>query len=343
MLLPSRLNRIKEYRLTGAPAGLHPPGFGICLMGGGVKAPEALRWFADKAGFGDLVILSARDHEDELDNPESTTNAFGRLGCLRSVTTLIVDSRDKADDPFVEARLRRASGIFLPGGDQTACLRLWASTRAAVALQDRIEARDLPIGGSSAGMHCLGRLVHAPEGTGSVRSSDALQDPYLVPVDESQEAGITFQDAFLNIPYLEHVLTDTHWSERDRMGRSVVFLARILQDGLRSLAETRLIACDEGVAVCVDGSGRGRVFAADTCRTGSAFFIRPNSHPDICRPGAPLTWCSASGALTVQQAPADHLGTCTFDLATWEGTGLRGLRINVRRGQIVVSETRPPG
>lgn len=334
MTLPPRPAELKEYRLESARARRCAPEFGLCLMGGGAKAPQALRWFAGLAGGGDLVVLGARDHDDELSNPESTTNAFWRLEGLRSLTTLVVDSRDKADDPYVEALLRGADGIFLPGGDQTAYYRLWHGTRVATAINDRARARSLPIGGSSAGMHSMGRLLHAPEGTRSVQSPEALRNPYLLPRGGDQDAGITFQDPFLDIPFMANILTDTHWSERDRMGRSIVFLARVLQDGLRSLEEARLVACDEGVAVCIGGDGVGRVLAAHPGGSSSAFFIRAACLPEVCRPGCPLTWRSPEGALRVHRVPGDLPGSGTFDLAAWEGPGAEVFRVNILGGRI---------
>jgi len=303
-------------------------------MGGGTKSPEALRWFAEKAGGGDLVIVGAKDHPDELSNQESTFNAFRRLDCLRSITFLIVDSRSKADAPYVEELLRRADGIFLPGGDQTAYYDLWQGTRVARAINERMQARSVPIGGSSAGMHSIGRVLHAPEGSCSVASQDALQDPYLAPSAGLHTPGITLKESFLDVPTMENVLTDTHWSERDRMGRSIVFLARILQDGMRSAQEARLIACDEGVAVCVDGTGMARVYAAEMPRPASAFFIRPNGAPDVCRRREPLTWTAPAGALTAQRVVGDKEGTHCFDLATWKGPSTEEFQINVRHGRL---------
>ena len=42
---------------------------------------------------------------------------------------------------------------------------------------------------------------------------------------------VTIVHAFLDNALLKDVITDTHFSARDRMGRTLVFMARILQDG----------------------------------------------------------------------------------------------------------------
>jgi len=304
-------------------------------MGGGIKAPDALAWFAERAGGGDVVVLDVKDHEDELTHPESTTNALWRTGRLRSLTTLIVDSREKANDPYVEAVLRGASGVFLPGGDQTAYYDRWASTRLAEVINERAAERSLALGGSSAGMHSLGWLVHTPEGTGSVTSEEALHDPFLPPSQVLDRGGLTIRDRFLTVPFMEDTITDTHWSERDRLRRSIVFLARIIQDGVRTVDACRLIACDEGTAFCMSEDGKGTVMTAEANRSGGAFFIRPNGRPGLCRSGEPLTWREPGGALTILRAGGPSSGTAVFDLVAWEGRDLETSRVNVEQGRII--------
>jgi cyanophycinase-like exopeptidase len=304
-------------------------------MGGGIKAPEALAWFAERAGGGDVVVLNVKDHEDELTNPDSTTNALWRTDQWKSLTTLIVDSRDKANDPYVEAVLRRASGVFLPGGDQTAYYDRWASTRLAEVINERAALRNIALGGSSAGMHSLGWLIHTPEGTGSVTSEEALHDPYLPPSPVLDRGGVTIREQFLAVPFMENTITDTHWSERDRLGRSIVFLARIIQDGVRAVDACRLIACDEGTAFCLGEDGKGTVMTAEANHSGGAFFIRPNGRPNLCRSGEPLTWQEPGGALTILRAGGSPSVRSTFDLVAWEGQGLEAFRVNVEGGRII--------
>ena len=52
---------------------------------------------------------------------------------------------------------------------------------------------------------------------------------------------------------MQGILTDQHFVKRDRLGRSVGFLARILQDGMAT--SIREIAVDERNAVLVDENG----------------------------------------------------------------------------------------
>ena len=64
------------------------------------------------------------------------------------------------------------------------------------------------------------------------------------------------------MPFLKGVITDTHFVERDRLGRTLVFLARMLQDGMASPA--RAIAVDSTTAVLVEADGTATVVGKTT-------------------------------------------------------------------------------
>lgn len=66
------------------------------------------------------------------------------------------------------------------------------------------------------------------------------------------------------------------------MGRTLVFMARILQDGRAD--HIRDIAVDERTAVVLDPSGVATVVGA-----GSVYFLQSTQNPKICKPGTPLT------------------------------------------------------
>jgi cyanophycinase len=62
---------------------------------------------------------------------------------------------------------------------------------------------------------------------------------------------------FLKIPLLQNLITDSHFAKRDRMGRSLGFLARIMKDG--SSSSPREVAIDEKSALLVEANGEARV------------------------------------------------------------------------------------
>src|SRR5205807_7242172 len=97
----------------------------------------------------------------------------------------------------------------------------------------------------------------------------------------------------VRIALLRDTLTDTHFVTRDRLGRSLVFLARIMQDGWSR--HPREIAVDERSAVLVAADGSAEIVGAGK----GAYFIQPTQSPKVCSPGRPLTF----GGVNVYNVP----------------------------------------
>jgi cyanophycinase len=138
---------------------------------------------------------------------------------LNSVTTILFKNRKASNDPEVLNMINNAEAVFFAGGDQSEYLKLWSDTPVQTAIQGKV--KNITIGGTSAGCDILGHWIYTAE-KGSVDSQEALSDPY--------NREMTFSTAFLNIPFLESIITDTHFVTRDRMGRMIAFLARLIQD-----------------------------------------------------------------------------------------------------------------
>jgi cyanophycinase len=94
---------------------------------------------------------------------------------------------------------------------------------------------------------------------------------------------VTLSREFLEIPGLPGVITDTHFVKRDRMGRLLVFLAHILQDGWAKRA--RAIAVKENAAVLIGADGRATVVGF-----GPAYFLEANTPLAGCKNKMPLTF-----------------------------------------------------
>lgn len=117
-----------------------------------------------------------------------------------------------------------------------------------------------PLGGTSAGLAILGQVGYgALDGT-SLTSPRALADPLA--------ASVTLDGGFLHLPFLDSVITDTHFAERNRFGRLIVFLARARHDGL--IAEPLGIGVDEDTMLCIEPDGRAQVMSASG---GHAWFV----------------------------------------------------------------------
>jgi hypothetical protein len=158
-------------------------------------------------------------------------------------------------------------------------------------------------------MAVLSELAYMPERSG-ITSTQALSDPFHANMD-------SLVKGFLSPACLADTVCDTHWSERNRCGRTIAFLARIVHDGLSPWSRARAIACDERTAVCIDGDSQAVVFGGDR-RQDYAFFLSCISSPERCSPGQPLHW---PAAVRVWKLRGTETGVNGFDLIRWSGRG----------------------
>lgn len=284
------------------------PSFGIAMMGGGTDLDEAFRWLCQRGNGGDFLVLRARGDDDY--------NSYVHGLCkANSVATLIIPGREAAGDPAVSEIIAKAEVVFIAGGDQANYIRKWKGTAVEKAINDGI-AKGKPLGGTSAGLAVLGEFVYGALGDKpddkDLASSDVLTNPYF--------ERVTLERNFLKIPLLESLITDSHFARRDRMGRSLVFLARIMRDGWS--ASTKEIAVDEKSAVLVNADGKATVVG-----TGKgAYFLRPAGPPQVCEKDVPLTF----RAIAVYHAPSGG----HFDLNSWSGSGGNAYSLSVTEGKI---------
>ncbi len=287
---------------------------GFALMGGGDDLDEAFKWMCERAGGGDFVVLRASGDEDY--NPY-----IQGLCKLNSVATLILKSRAAAKDPFVADAIRHAEAVFIAGGDQAHYINWWMDTPVQQALNEAIQ-RGVPIGGTSAGLAVQGEFVYSAQGDSpddkDLNSPQTLANPY--------HPRVTMVHAFLKNPLLKNVITDTHFAARDRMGRSLVFMARILQD--RKAREIRDIAVDERTAVLLDPDGQAVVVGA-----GHAYFMESTQAPEVCRAATPLTF---RGVAVRSLAAGQRL-----NVARWESNEGISYTLSVEGG--VVKSSLPGG
>jgi cyanophycinase len=280
--------------------------FGIALMGGGTDQDDAFRWMIEKSGGGDFLILRA-----------SGTDAYNpylnKLGKLNSVTTILIRDRAAASDPAVVERVRHAEAIFFAGGDQSNYVRMWRDTPLSAAIQDAVR-RKVPIGGTSAGLAILGQFYFSALND-SIQSPTALADPY--------DSKVTIGRDFLDLPFLRGVITDSHFVKRDRLGRTVAFLARIVEDGWA--AKARAIAVDEKNVVLMEADG-----SASLVGEGAAYFFETTRKPEAMKP------------LTLRGVGVYRMTKVgRFDVAAWKGVGGTGYEISTAGGSL--TSTQPGG
>src|SRR4051812_17380252 len=101
-----------QYFLTGSAADVQTPAKpGFALVGGGTDQDDVMRWFLERSGGGDVVILRAS-------GGDGYNGYLNKLGKIDSVESIVVNTREAALDPFVARKIRAAEAVFLAGGDQ---------------------------------------------------------------------------------------------------------------------------------------------------------------------------------------------------------------------------------
>jgi cyanophycinase len=279
---------------------------GYALMGGGKDQDAAFKFLCEKSGGGDFLILTADPDKDYDDyNPY-----IQKLCKENSIATLSIVSAEAANDPFVAETIRKAEALFITGGDQAKYVKYWKPSPMRMAMQSLID-RGVPVGGTSAGLAILGEFGF-PALNDSAYSEASLKNPY--------NDRVMIDRGFLAIPHLEDTLTDTHFKKRDRLGRTLVFMARILQDGMAK--EVRGIGVDEKSAALLEPNGSMTVVGPGT----GAYFYRTATAPKICKPNTPLTFTG----INVYHVPPG----ATFSVTAWNGSGGSAYTLNVESGVI---------
>ena len=240
----------------------------LLLSGGGAWDIDAFRWFAAKAGHGHIVMLGA------YGGGEDGSSFFNDIGGVASVETLVFDRREASFNPRVLSILAHADGIFIEGGDQSKYVRFWKGTPVARLIDQAIRSGK-PVGGTSAGLAILGEASYGAMDGGSIDADTALRDP--------GGRAVTIVHDFLHMPFLGHVITDTHLTARNRLGRLIAFVARERgSDDPQAIG----LGVDQDSALCIDASGLGRLF---TKKDGFAWLVEPRGQPRLKR-GTPLDY-----------------------------------------------------
>ena len=309
LLLPAHSPaKWKYFRFGNAADSSAIPHSGFALMGGGDQ-PAAFLYLCERASHGDFLILRANTEDDYAQQVNKETSAI----CpLNSVSTIVFSEREDSDDPKLLQIIQQAEAIFFAGGDQSNYVRFWQDTPVQDALNRHIAAGK-PIGGSSAGLAILGEFSFASI-IDTIHSPEALADPYGNKVTLSRD--------FLKIPLLASTITDTHFVKRDRLGRLLVFMARILQDGWAT--SVRAIAVEESAAVLLESDGAATVVGA-----GPAYFLEAKTPPETCRRKTPLQFSN----ITVHRAPTGS----SFNVKSWKGQGGDDYILSVNDGHVTAT------
>lgn len=115
------------------------------------------------------------------------------------------------------------------------------------------------------------------------------------------DKSITLENDFFHLDLMQGVLTDSHFTQRGRLGRLITFLSRTLAE--RNLDENPRIVgigIDEKTTLCVEADGIARVLSG--LPDGGAWFVMPEKNAEVLRAGEPLTYqnvkvvCAGTGS-----------------------------------------------
>jgi cyanophycinase-like exopeptidase len=283
------------------------PEGGVCMMGGATEHDEAMKWFLQRANGGDVLVLRASGSSGY------NNYLYTDLGItVNSVETIVFNDLNAANETYIQDKILKAEAIWFAGGNQWDYISYWRNTPISNLINDAIQNRNIVIGGTSAGMAILGKYYFSAS-NGTVTSATAVDNPYdyRVTVDST---------SFLNVNYMQDVITDSHYDDPNRKGRHIVFLARILSDyGVAAKG----IACNEYTSVCIDENGLARVYGDYPNYPETAFFLQTNCElsdfsPEKCSPSTALDWDLNGSAIRVYKVNGTNNGANTFDLNDWE-------------------------
>lgn len=291
---------------TGNPADVAPQLHGpiLHLAGGGGDVDAAyqevidrIRGCSDCATTIDIVVLRAS-------GADGYNEYLQAMRGVDSVTTLVITDRSTSRRDDVVAAVRDAEYIFFAGGDQCNYVKYFMDTPIETMVR-AVYARGGAVGGTSAGMAIMGKSTYDACTDESAQSKLALADPY--------NHEISFTTDFFEWQFMDRVITDTHFAQRDRMGRLMTFIARQLRE--LPVDSFLGIAANEKTAVLVDDRGLATVVGQ-----GPAYFVLGDHFPERTLPGQPLTYCG----FKIWRAPSG----LAFDLAHRPPTGFTTIDVN---------------
>ncbi|BBM86891.1 cyanophycinase [Candidatus Uabimicrobium amorphum] len=276
--------------------------YGLWLSGGGAEPLGRNEWFRKKSGGGDYVFLTAS-------NKRSVSLKKG----FDSTQTLVVDSREKAQSDYVYKILRNAEALYIGGGKQSRYFRYWKDTKVEKAIEYLATEKKIPIGGISAGLAILGQFSY------------------------TAAKGHPHKD-FLNVPFMQNTITDTHFSNRKREKRLVGFLAKIVHRGwVESAKKVIGIGINEATALVVGENGVAVVYGKKKKQgkyPSEVYVVIPLTEPVFQDSEKQFSWEDPQAIQVWKLKPGD-----TIDLKTYTPREKQVIYYRFVNNQLLIEKT----
>ncbi len=281
----------------------------ICAEGGGNEgrgewAAAVFGWMLEKRPAARVVILGVRGRDEGMET------VFRRHGA-REVVQLAIADRAAASNADTAAVIASSDIVYMRGGDQSRYVFDWDETPVEAAIVGVFKKGGV-VGGTSAGAAVLGEYIFDARND-TLLPLQALSDPW--------HPRLTLTHRFLSLT--PGVLFDTHFTERGRIGRLPIMLARCRAD---FAADVLGVGLDYRTALCIGPDGIGEVRGEGTV-TFVHFTEDSRDDIDDIATGVPPR---LTNMRLLQLVAGDR-----FDLATWRwinpGAHARGERVEAGR------------
>ncbi|MFF0205182.1 hypothetical protein [Streptomyces sp. NPDC005017] len=250
------------------------PAFTMNGAGGVVTASMSRAVDAIRGGTGslDVVVLAGSAPTSGSKTPECDT--IMTVTGVNSCTTWTLTAANDGNNSQVNTDIRNAEFVYFAGGDQCR-YAAWKGT-ALEASVESVVAKGGGSGGGSAGHHINSPVVY-DACNGSVTSTEALANPY--------DRAISFTTGMFQWADYGGVINDSHFVTRDRMGRTMAFVARAVKDGLTTGGAAWGVGVEEGGgSLFIDRNGLGTQYGKD------AYVVLGDHQPEQAVDRKPLTY-----------------------------------------------------
>ncbi|MFC9269030.1 hypothetical protein ACFTXJ_14815 [Streptomyces zhihengii] len=268
-------NRIRLGSSTDADrAGWSGPAFtmngaGSVVAASMTRAVDAIR---GATGSLDVVVLAGSAPTSGSRTPECDT-VMGLAG-VNSCTTWTLTKASDGNNAQVNTDIRKAEFVYFAGGDQCR-YAAWKGTALEASVESVI-AKGGGAGGGSAGHHINSPVVY-DACNGSVTSPEALADPY--------DSYISFTTGMFDWAHYGGVVNDSHFVTRNRMGRTMAFVARAIEDGLTSGGAAWGVGIEEGGgSLYIDRNGLATAYGKNS------YVVLGDHRPERADAGRPLSY-----------------------------------------------------